>query len=487
LLAALPVTTFEDYASPAFEEYAEVFKGLRLLTLAHVVKTWRLKRMAVGFNLNMHPFAATLSAWFLFATIFLHWITCAVCFVWLETASSPDMAVDENSVDTPTEHILDFVLNPLFMDNFAATPEYYQPGHPYNAVRLYVRAWRVAQGFLMSHGHFLGNSWREDLLSCIASISGSLLYKGFVAMGLAMVIRTLQNRSTSKGKQLQKLEECFRKWDVPPHLRMRARLYMEVNRSLNTDVFEDTRFKAGSASALETDLQHSLYSAAPGVIGRYDHEHKAKLQPGCSAKIRRILRKDIDVINLYRAVPFFKNADSATFFTLLSEALDHEVFAKHDTVEQRGEVAQRLFMIEQGFLLRFYPAAVEQELYKGSFWGEHALLATHIVENQVVALSPGGIPHFHERALHLYKRALFPCERALHLYKRDLYPRRTALYTRACHMQPTLLTAKLLLSLSAVSYVSEKEPYICAKEPYIFSKDLGIPAHETCTMASVSH
>ena len=99
--------------------------------------------------------------------------------------------------------------------------------------------------------------------------------------------------------------------------------------------------------------------------------------------------------------------------------------------------------------------------------------AAHIVDCQVVALSLGGI-------LYLHKRALYLCKRALYLLKR-------ALYILTWNLQPTLLKTKLLLSLSAVSYVSEKEPYICAKEPYIFSKDLGIPAHETCTMASVSH
>jgi len=31
--------------------------------------------------------------------------SCHTQKVWLETASSPDMAVDENSVDTPTEHV----------------------------------------------------------------------------------------------------------------------------------------------------------------------------------------------------------------------------------------------------------------------------------------------------------------------------------------------------------------------------------------------
>ena len=45
------------------------------------------------------------------------------------------------------------------------------------AARLYLRAWRVAQGHISSHGQFLASGWREDTLTCVASFAGSLIYK----------------------------------------------------------------------------------------------------------------------------------------------------------------------------------------------------------------------------------------------------------------------------------------------------------------------
>lgn len=117
---------------------------------------------------------------------------CRPCL--MSDGKSMQAAIDFNSSGSSSERVLDRILAPLLLDDSAGRTTPYQPQAyrvvtDVDAARLYLRAWRCAQGFLMSHGQFVGFSWKEDLLSCLASVCGSLLYKSLVALALSTFIR----------------------------------------------------------------------------------------------------------------------------------------------------------------------------------------------------------------------------------------------------------------------------------------------------------
>ena len=207
LCAAMPVIYLGR--PPGVFAYAAVAKGVRLLSFLTMLKTWRVKGIAqtLGVNLVMHPFVVTMSAWTLLAGLFLHYVACAVCFVWLQSDESfmadASVAYGAKTSGVP-ELVLDHILNPLYIDSWGAGDNttcagcrFYNPRTGHGAARLYLRAWRVSQGFLQSHGQFVGTRWEHEVLSCVASLLGSLLYKGLIALCLATFIRIVGQRTSA--------------------------------------------------------------------------------------------------------------------------------------------------------------------------------------------------------------------------------------------------------------------------------------------------
>ena len=204
VVSSLPPEAFVGFSENS------VIKASRLTKILRLFKISRLARLVQTLHLNLDiklsHFTWKIIVWVSCCVLWLHWATCAECFIWKIADSKfriidlPDipeiMGGDEECLESPA-------------CNF----------------RFYVRGLRTAIAFMCGHGQETGRSLAEDTLAVICSLSGSILYSSFIAVCISLLMEMDAHRVRYMG-QVERLNHYMGRRHVPMHLRQRVREYL---------------------------------------------------------------------------------------------------------------------------------------------------------------------------------------------------------------------------------------------------------------------
>eukprot|EP00802_Teleaulax_amphioxeia_P002526 Tamp_02528.p1 GENE.Tamp_02528~~Tamp_02528.p1 ORF type:complete len:601 (+),score=139.13 Tamp_02528:25-1803(+) len=315
VVSSLPPEAFEGFSENS------VVKGARVSKLLRCFKISRLARIVQVLQLNLDiklsHFMWKIIVWASCCFLWVHWTTCAECFVWRVSDSAFRI------IDLPNTPEIrggeDECLNSAACN-----------------ARYYLRGLRTAIAFMCGHDQATGSTVAEDTIAVICSLSGSILYSSFIAVCISLLMEMDAERVRYMG-QVERLNHYMGRRNVPMALRQRVREYMELTwlNSGGTDDYEVLSF------------------------------------------VSRSLRRELAMHNaskLIAEVPFL-SAGTEGFVFSVSQMLRPEAFMAGDDIMIRGEVGQEMFLLERGIvdIVEQDETTVIASLGPGAWFGEIAL------------------------------------------------------------------------------------------------------------------
>ena len=226
VVSSLPPEAFEGFSENS------VVKGARVSKLLRCFKISRLARIVQVLQLNLDiklsHFMWKIIVWASCCFLWVHWTTCAECFVWRVSDSAFRI------IDLPNTPEIrggeDECLNSAACN-----------------ARYYLRGLRTAIAFMCGHDQATGSTVAEDTIAVICSLSGSILYSSFIAVCISLLMEMDAERVRYMG-QVERLNHYMGRRNVPMALRQRVREYMELTwlNSGGTDDYEVLSFVSRS-------------------------------------------------------------------------------------------------------------------------------------------------------------------------------------------------------------------------------------------------
>ena len=249
--------------------------------------------------------------------LWVHWTTCAECWVWKMVDS------DFRLIDLPNGNNVKGG-DPECLASAACN------------ARFYVRGLRTAIAFMCGHDQATGSTVSEDTIAVICSLSGSILYSSFIAVCISLLMEMDAERVRYMG-QVERLNHYMGRRNVPMNLRQRVREYMELT-WINSGGTDDYEVLAFVSRSLRREL--AMHNAAKLIAG----------------------------------VPFL-NAGKEGFVSSVSQMLRPEAFMSGDDIMIRGEIGQEMFLLERGIvdIIDSDEQTIVASLGPGAWFGEIAL------------------------------------------------------------------------------------------------------------------
>ena len=314
-MSSLPPEAFEGFSENS------VVKGARVSKLLRCFKISRLARIVQVLQLNLDiklsHFMWKIIVWASCCFLWVHWTTCAECWVWVMADS------DFRKIDLPG-----------VVEMKGGDPDCLSMAEC-NA-RYYLRGLRTAIAFMCGHDQATGPTVSEDTIAVICSLSGSILYSSFIAVCISLLMEMDAERVRYMG-QVERLNHYMGRRNVPMNLRQRVREYMELT-WINSGGTDDYEVLAFVSRSLRREL--AMHNAAKLIAG----------------------------------VPFL-NAGSGGFVFSVSQMLRPEAFMANDDIMIRGEIGQEMFLLERGIvdIMEHDDTTVIASLGPGAWFGEIAL------------------------------------------------------------------------------------------------------------------
>ena len=315
LVSSLPPEVFTGFTENSMVKGARVSKILRCFKISRLARIVQI--LQLNLDVRLSHFMWKIIVWISCCFIWLHWTTCAECWVWTSVNS------DYRIIDLPTGGNA-LGGDPSCMASTTCTARYY------------LRGLRTAVAFMCGHDQATGSTYPEDIVAVICSLSGSVLYSSFIAVCISLLMEMDAERVRYMG-QVERLNHYMGRRKVPLELRQRVREYMEMRWMTN----------GGS-------------------------DEKEVLE--C---VSRSLRRELTMHNaekLVRGVPFLNTGAKGFVFSVV-EVLKPETFLQGDDIMISGEIGQEMFLLEKGILNVIAPDGVTvlESLSPGAWFGEIAL------------------------------------------------------------------------------------------------------------------
>ena len=178
ILAALPREALQVPQNSSIKTLRVAVVGLHALKYAKIGTFAR--RLHIHMDIQVSPFTFNMMCWTGLLFTWVHYTACINAWLWLAVDNTEYLQID-----------MDGKAYFQFDEDICGL----QPNKGECIARYYLRAFRTAVGFMIGHGQFTGNTWREEIMIVVCSFSGKVLYQSFMSYCIHLMMRISRHRT----------------------------------------------------------------------------------------------------------------------------------------------------------------------------------------------------------------------------------------------------------------------------------------------------